>query len=313
MLPWLAFHRKRPPSPPPDEYGQPVPAIVLEAIDKAKSSLLGLETREGFAHLREDEPQAEPAREADEAAASVAHKPVGDVAYDDGDDDEPYVWDRLRVDVVPSCRRARLHGLDGLCDARSLKNLLATLRPRAVLVSPSPKARDLVSFLLANKFPARVPKPGEAADLSAVLGRAPLLDADLSPGLLHRVNTAQVALADDLSVVRFNDAVLCADRPRPRLLARAELDHEQPADDPGDDDRHLWLAAHDLGLPALKDKLQAAGLKADIRAGALVCAGNILVKKTDAGKKRQNIRIEGPLSPEYFTVASVLKTALTLV
>lgn len=328
ILAWVAIHKPRPPSPPPDEYGQPIPDIVLEAIRNTKSSLLlGLETREGFSHLKEDQVKSTVAdadargvisTDQQEETAATIPKPLGDAAYDDGDEDEPFVWQRDVVRLEPACRRIRIDGLDGLCDARSLKNTLATIRPRCVVVLPSPKASELVKFLTEKLgASATAPEPRQPADLTAVLGRAPLLDADLSWTLVDRFNKSQSDLGDGLSVVRFHDAVLLppSDSSGPqRLVAPEDLDNEQELSElPENPTSHIWLSSKDLVLPSLKDKLEANGIKADFKAGALVCAGNILVKKLDAANKRQNIRIEGPLCPEYFLVAGVLKSALTLV
>lgn len=329
ILTWLAIHKPRPPSPPPDEYGQPIPEIVLEAIRNTKSSLLlGLETREGFSHLREDQVKSSGAEgdergglasaNQQEETAAAKPKPLGDAAYDDGDEDEPFVWQRDVVRLEPKCRRIRIDGLDGLCDARSLKNTLATIRPRCVVVLPSPKASDLVKFLNEKLgASATAPEPRQPADLTAVLGRAPLLDADLSWTLVDRFNKCQSDLGDGLAVVRFHDVLLAPPNDsasRRRLVAPEDIDNDQELGElPDNPTSHIWLSSKDLVLPSLKDKLEASGIKADFKAGALVCAGNILVKKLDAVNKRQNIRIEGPLCPEYFLVAGVLKSAFTLV
>lgn len=313
MLPWLALHKKQAREPAPDEYGQPVPDTVLRAIEGAKSSLLlGLETREGFSHLKgggssslgEDGEEAQ-----EEGAISDADAPpprqLGDVAYDDGEEDEPYVWTREIVSATSKCRRLRVAGLDGLCDARSLKNFLTGLRPRAVLVLPSPKADDLASFVGPI---AQAPKPGAAADLSSVLGRAPLVDVDIDWNLVERVNKRQVEIGQGLKVVRIHDAVLSENN------ETLSIDEDAP---PNLRNR-LWVASKDLVLPSLLGKLHAKGISAHLKAGVLVCAGNILVKKSydeekDDKKKKANVRIEGPLCPEYYQVAAVLKTALTLV
>ena len=68
------------------------------------------------------------------------------------------------------------------------------------------------------------------------------------------------------------------------------------------------MSAQDVVLPALKDKLAAEGIVADFRAGALVCAGTIVVRK-DAGK----ILVDGPLCAEYYAVSRLVQSAFRLV
>ncbi|KAH8046490.1 hypothetical protein JL721_12374 [Aureococcus anophagefferens] len=114
---------------PSDDYGAPLPEAIRAALVKARSSLLGLETRDGMNFLGEDDPVEEEAPEADgadEAAAAAAAprkrgRAVFDAAYDDApsDDDATTRWDRMPVDLDVRCRVVRVRGLEGLCDGRS--------------------------------------------------------------------------------------------------------------------------------------------------------------------------------------------------
>jgi len=99
-------------------------------------------------------------------------------------------------------------------------------------------------------------------------------------------------------------------------------DSDDDSDDFDDDDARdaaaaeepLWLASKDLVLASLKEALQAHDLQADIKAGMLVCASNIVVKKhDDPASKRQTLVVDGPFSPDYFTVSAIVKEQFTLV
>ncbi|KAJ8610686.1 hypothetical protein CTAYLR_005669 [Chrysophaeum taylorii] len=316
---WMDLFPPRPPEPPSDEYGQPIPTVVLEAIEAAKSTHLGLETREGFDYLLEEgEGRPPPPQKKEEEEERMVSR-EGDCAYDEGDDNyDPSRWERGLVEIPePACAVARVDGLDGLCDARSLKNLLARIRPRAVVVAPSPSSRALAAFVADKITPvSHAPDPLVPVDLSDVLGRAPLVDAHLSWALVDKVNKHQLHLGDGFTVARINDAVLIDEDDNKKVLV--SVDEIDDADLFFGDDNELpppplWVSSKDLVLPALKEKLEAVGVRAEFRAGTLVCAGSVLVRKVDAGNKRQHVRIDGPLCPEYFQVAAVLKTALTLV
>ena len=106
----------------------------------ARRSLLGLETRDGYGHLRDD---AAPATSATEAPAAVESAPAApaapaDVAYDEApsDDDAAVSFEARDEALAIRCRVVRAPGLEGLCDGRSLRALLATVKPRALVALP---------------------------------------------------------------------------------------------------------------------------------------------------------------------------------
>ncbi|KAH8048178.1 hypothetical protein JL720_15891 [Aureococcus anophagefferens] len=288
---------------PSDDYGAPLPEAIRAALVKARSSLLGLETRDGMNFLGEDDPVEEEAPEADgadEAAAAAAAprkrgRAVFDAAYDDApsDDDATTRWDRMPVDLDVRCRVVRVRGLEGLCDGRSLKALLSRVAPRGVLVCPAVAAgRDgaaekLAKFARDRLFPERAealvaaPRPGETVDLGPWLGRAPLADAELSWRIVHAHQAAATSLGDGFDVSRVFSAVLVDDdgAKATKLVLDSELLEAADADGAGAAPSKLWLSARDVVLPALKEKLAAEGVKAVFKAGSLVCDGAIVVRK----------------------------------
>ena len=75
----------------------------------------------------------------------------------------------------------------------------------------------------------------------------------------------------------------------------------------------LWLSAKDVVLPALKARLAAEGVSAAFRAGALVCAGTVVVRKTVDDRGAGRIVVDGPLCDEYYTVSRIVRDAFALV
>ena len=63
------------------------------------------------------------------------------------------------------------------------------------------------------------------------------------------------------------------------------------------------LCAGDVKLSELKAELSKRGISAEFSAGSLVCAGSVLVKRTDDDS---GLVLEGPLSEDFYTVRSVL-------
>ncbi len=58
-----------------------------------------------------------------------------------------------------------------------------------------------------------------------------------------------------------------------------------------------------MKLSELKAELSKSGILAEFLAGSLVCAGSVLVRRTDDDS---GLVLEGPLSEEFYTVRSVL-------
>ena len=111
-----------------------------------------------------------------------------DVAYDEApsDDDAAVSFEARDEALAIRCRVVRAPGLEGLCDGRSLRALLATVKPRALVALPGPdggarrpRSRPLRASASRRGGAAHVATPaaGAAADLGAWLGRAPLVDA----------------------------------------------------------------------------------------------------------------------------------------
>lgn len=63
------------------------------------------------------------------------------------------------------------------------------------------------------------------------------------------------------------------------------------------------LCAGDVKLSKLKAELSKRGISAEFSAGSLVCAGSVLVRRTDDDS---GLVLEGPLSEDFYTVRSVL-------
>ena len=59
----------------------------------------------------------------------------------------------------------------------------------------------------------------------------------------------------------------------------------------------------DVKLSELKAALTKKGISADFSAGSLICAGSILVRRTDDDS---GLVLEGPLSDDFYTVRSIL-------
>jgi len=333
-----------PKRPAADDYGTPLPAEVERACatrvplcapfpttDRrflvARRSLLGLETRDGYGHLRDD---AAPTASAAEAPAAVEATPAApaapaDVAYDEApsDDDAAVSLEARDEELAIRCRVVRAPGLEGLCDGRSLRALLATVKPRALVALPGPDggaaAAALAAFARERLAPrggavhVATPAPGAAADLGAWLGRAPLVDARLSWRVLQAQAAGAVALGDGYDVCRVRDAVLVdadGDAP-PALVLAPELPDAAPA--AGSRPPQLWLSAKDVVLPALKARLATEGITAAFRAGALVCAGTVVVRKTVDDRGAGRIVVDGPLCDEYYTVSRIVREAFALV
>ena len=66
------------------------------------------------------------------------------------------------------------------------------------------------------------------------------------------------------------------------------------------------MSVHDAGdvkLSELKAALSKRGISAEFLAGSLICAGSILVRRTDDDT---GLVLEGPLSDDFYTVRSIL-------
>ena len=61
--------------------------------------------------------------------------------------------------------------------------------------------------------------------------------------------------------------------------------------------------AGDVKLSELKAALFKKSISADFSAGSLICAGSILVRRTD---DETGLVLEGPLSDDFYTVRSIL-------
>ncbi|KAJ1447788.1 beta-lactamase-like protein [Pelagophyceae sp. CCMP2097] len=332
-----------------DDYGASVPAAVEAAFAEARKSLLGLESRDGYGHLMSDERPELPQADAEDAAALSTANVADDAMdeeddadagligddYDGGDDEDDdeadpvgatTKWEARTVSLDVQCKVVRVGGLGGLCDARSLKALLSRIAPRALIVTPSfgsaDAARDLVTFAKSQLPLARckaggplavaAPSLGEEVDLSVWLGRAPLVAAELSWQLVEAQAASNVELGDGLVVCRV-DAGLEEDTPR-SAAKRQLLSWAEAAPRGGG----LWLSAKDVVLPQLKERIEAAGIAATFRAGSLVCADVIVVRKEAAAGGEGDVAnsrlvVDGPLCPEYFVVSGLVKSAFCLV
>ena len=60
-------------------------------------------------------------------------------------------------------------------------------------------------------------------------------------------------------------------------------------------------------------RLAAEGVSAAFRAGALVCAGTVVVRKTVDDRGAGRIVVDGPLCDEYYTVSRIVRDAFALV
>ena len=246
----------RPKRAPADDYGAPLPQDVVDAMAKARQSLTGLETRDGYGHLAEDlvpSPDGAPhtsggdagdgfdAMDVDASEPRRKARTHEDAAYDDAatDDDDPTVAMVAKtLTVAVRCRVVRVRGLEGLCDGRSLKALLSRVAPRSVLVHPaaagSAAGDKLAKFARDRLFPraadalVAAPRAGDTVDLAAWLGRAPLADAELSWRIVHAHSGAATPLGDGFEVSRVTAAVLVTDdaapkKKPPRLVLDSEL------------------------------------------------------------------------------------------
>ena len=61
--------------------------------------------------------------------------------------------------------------------------------------------------------------------------------------------------------------------------------------------------AGDVKLSELKAALSKKSISAEFSAGSLICAGSILVRRTD---DETGLVLEGPLSDDFYTVRSIL-------
>ena len=141
-----------------------------------------------------------------------------------------------------------------------------------------------------------------------------LVDARLSWRVLQAQAAGAVTLGDGYDVCRVRDAVLVdadGDAPPALVLAPELPDAAPPAAGPRPP--RLWLSAKDVVLPALKARLAAEGVAAAFRAGALVCAGTVVVRKTVDDRGAGRIVVDGPLCDEYYTVSRIVRDAFALV
>ena len=205
-----------PKRPAADDYGAPLPAEVERArvarvlsllffrqthrFLVARRSLLGLETRDGYGHLRDDAAPAAPATEAPAAVEATPAAPAApaDVAYDEApsDDDAAVSFEARDEALAIRCRVVRAPGLEGLCDGRSLRALLATVgrarssRCRAPTAAPRrPRSRPLRASASRRAAAPRTwrrrrpapPRPRRLARPRAARRRAALVGACSRP------------------------------------------------------------------------------------------------------------------------------------
>ena len=208
-------------------------------------------------------------------------------------------------------------------DAPRPQALLARLKPRALVVAPGTATAELAAFARERLAPrggaalVATPAVREAADVGRWLGARQLVDAKLSWRVLHAQTAGAVELDDGFEVCRVRNAILVADdgasaAAPPALVLESELvdaPHAAAAPRPA----RLWLSAKDVVLTSIKKKLAEAGIASRFQAGALVCAGSIVVRKASDDRGAARVVVDGPLCEDYYAVSRVVRNAFALV
>ena len=68
-----------------------------------------------------------------------------------------------------------------------------------------------------------------------------------------------------------------------------------------------------LRAKSSKKKLAEAGIASRFQAGALVCAGSIVVRKASDDRGAARVVVDGPLCEDYYAVSRVVRNAFALV
>mmetsp|Transcript_5421 Transcript_5421/g.7976 ORF Transcript_5421/g.7976 Transcript_5421/m.7976 type:complete len:872 (-) Transcript_5421:1928-4543(-) len=380
--PWYLCFPSPPPPPEIDNYGIELPQQIIDALKKAKSTLFGLETRQGYGYLGDGATFSNPSKQAPRLVKSgnqlasknkvSQHKPLDvslpaelvaameeekeaipiDIAYDDeaSDTEEPEPVER-RTHMIEFEIKAQLiflPQLDGLCDEQEIKHTLISLRPRALILLPSKQdeEKNLINFaqsLAHNWRPELVTALIDTHFLdlnnlfSHSIGR---LHAQLDADILRDLRLQGRSVGDGFTLLRLPQSLSLASINDESQLLLSRLDasiHPLPPEENDEipepkkkksrldsssveNDQQtkiqpaLWISSKDLVLTSLKDAIQTNGISAEIKAGSLVCASNIIIRKQDIrNSKRHLLIIDGPISPAYFAVAAILKKQFTLV
>ena len=191
----------------------------------------------------------------------------------------------------------------GRADARALRNLIAAVAPRHLVLVGAPEATlAAVAAAAATDLPGGVvatPADGESADASpgAASFRVALSDAVLEAASLTACGGGAAA--------GWMDAVLEA----PRSDGDPWRAVVPPPDTASDALPAAGALIGDVRLSDLRLALGAAGVRAVFAAGggALVCGGRVVVRKpaaTAAGAAE--VTVEGPLCAEFYAVRDVL-------
>ena len=205
------------------------------------------------------------------------------------------------------CRVVRAPGLEGLCDGRSLRALLATVKPRALVAPPGPDGGAAAAALAAFARERLAPRGGVAhGDAGRRRRRGPRRlarpraagDARLSWRVLQAQAAGAVTLGDGYDVCRVRCVLVDADGDPPPAPSSRRAAHAPPAAGPRPP--RLWLSARDVVLPALKARLAAGASRRPSAPGRSSAACRRPQTVDDRGAGR--IVVDGPLCYCYHRV-----------
>eukprot|EP00899_Mesostigma_viride_P011881 jgi/Mesvir1/20694/Mv14896-RA.1 len=199
--------------------------------------------------------------------------------------------------------------LEGLADWRSMKTIVQQISPlKLVVVHGDSECTALFKeFALTSTF-ATVFAP-KAQERAVVAAQSMSIKVALEDELLRKASFKKVG---DYEVCWLEGVVkrLEADPSRPKAQVEAPQYVLSPPPDATGATRHGHKALYvgDVKLADVKESLGAAGIKAEISSGYLLCEGLVTVRKGGA----HNVILEGAISDVYFKVRDVLNTHYTI-
>eukprot|EP00877_Chromochloris_zofingiensis_P014690 jgi/Chrzof1/9475/Cz04g04140.t1 len=223
--------------------------------------------------------------------------------------------------------KAMFFDFEGRADGRSMRTIVSQIAPRQlVLVHGSAEAtanmaRNCQSSLAKYRSHVYTPVAGEVVPLSLTsMYKVALSDDVLAAVQLHHLGAYSLAWLDGLlkdqhetgaplQVVRANAVI---DGDADMLMDDGDMDGEMSsssrvaaAGSMADAGGHGGIFIGDVKLSEVKQALAAAGIPSGFQsAGALLCAGSVLVRK--APDAEGQLVMEGPLSEDYFKVRDIV-------
>ena len=190
----------------------------------------------------------------------------------------------------------------GRADGRSVRNTVAMLEPRRVIVvhgspeSTNALAEHAAGVLPGLAAPVAAPRAGEACDMSAT---TPSLRVRLGDDLADAAAAALVPAGDGSYSVAWLDGALASSH----ALGGMPVLEGPRAGEPQRPHRPAFVG--DVRFSDLLQACAAAGIPAEFSAGGvLLCGHGVSVRKVDGADGE--LLLEGALGEDYFRVRDVL-------